>query len=1543
MATLLLNVGAYAQNKVFTTTISSVDQTDDPNNANDGDLSTKANVRASSGIAIGIGAYSGHIELQYPSAVPANTTTYIKIDTEANLLPALLGGDLGDVLSEVLGTVLIGNQEFTVSALNGEDNPIITGRSQIDDDFSQNRLRIVVDKNEDYYVAVTPNENYDRIRLTSRLGSLIGLGNTKRLGVYGAYYVTSSNECGIPTFTSFNGEGITLDLINLGGAGVENPHHFIDDDPNSYSELNLGLLSVAASIQQSAYFEGSSNTTDNFNLKMGIMPALLAVGALNNITIIASNNGEVVQTIPFSSLLNVDLLTLIQINANNGLPTTIPFSIGQPVDRITVRYTSLLNVEIAQNLDLYGITRTPALPVIDIDASQNMVCSGNTASLVATSNPSDQELRWYSASTSGTPLAITASGESFTTPEITEDTTFYVAVARPGCTQESARIAVEVETSARPTASDITVTGNEDPVCESSNVILVPSSSITGTFSWFFDADKTSPITDGLTNNGVTYNVDQEGVLTVNNLMPTDTPIDYYVSITDTITGCDNAAGDLAMATVDVIANSLTPSITIDPNITADDIININESQGTVIITGSVGGDVQAGDMVTLVINQIPYAGTVANDLTYSIEVEGSDLIADPGLTVNAIVETSNGTCTSNASATESYSIDTSAPVVPTVDPQTTNDTTPTITGTATSANNLFISVNGVSYTEGDGNLTDNGDDTWSLTIPTGNELPEGVYDVAVTATDDAGNTANDTTTDELAIDLTNPEIPTVNPLTTNSNTPTISGTASSEDELTVAVNGVTYTEGDGNLTDNGDDTWTLVVPDTNVIPDGVYDVMATATDNAGNTANDTTTDELTINSLAPDNPTVDFLTTNDNTPEITGTANSTDDLTVELDGITYTEGDGNLTDNGDDTWTLQIPDANDLTDGIYDINAVATQGALSANDATVNELTIDTTAPQLPTVDQLVTNDTTPEITGTASSEDELTVTVNGITYTEGDGNLTDNGDDTWALQIPDANELPDGVYDVMATATDQAGNTSNDNTTDELTIDSSLPDTPTVDTLATSDNTPTVTGTANSVDNLTVEVNEIVYTEGDGNLTDNGDDTWSLTIPDNHPLPDGFYDIVATVTDDFGNTNNDTTLNELTIDTSTPDIPTVNPLVTEDKTPTITGTANTADNLMVIVNGVNYAEGGRYLQDNHDNTWTLTIPEMDSLSPGVYDVVAVLTNITGESVTDNTTDELSIIEVGTGPDPTTPVVTPVTTNDPTPIITGTADSSDELTVELNGETYTEGDGNLTDNEDDTWELTVPEGNEIPEGTYDVIATVTNSTGGTTTDTTTDELTIEDIPVSDISIIKTVDNLNPLVGEIVTFTISVVNNGETQFSNTIVNEVLASGFTYQQHTASIGYYQPANGRWTIDALSANETATLTLRAQVNPTGIHTNIASIETSTPEDGDANNNSSEVTLELSCLTVFNEFTPNNDGYNDYFRIECIERYPNSELRIFNRYGNKVYETIGYQNDWTGIANVNGAVNRGKELPAGAYFYSLKIDELGEDKSGWLYIAK
>lgn len=66
--------------------------------------------------------------------------------------------------------------------------------------------------------------------------------------------------------------------------------------------------------------------------------------------------------------------------------------------------------------------------------------------------------------------------------------------------------------------------------------------------------------------------------------------------------------------------------------------------------------------------------------------------------------------------------------------------------------------------------------------------------------------------------------------------------------------------------------------------------------------------------------------------------------------------------------------------------------------------------------------------------------------------------------------------------------------------------------------------------------------------------------------------------------------------------------------------------------------------------------------------------------------------------------------------------------------------------------------------------------------------------------------------------------------------------------------------------------------------------------------------------------NILTPNGDGANDVLKISCADQYANSELTVFNRWGYKVHEELGYKNDW------GGTYNR-ELLPAGTYYYIYK----------------
>jgi gliding motility-associated-like protein len=72
-------------------------------------------------------------------------------------------------------------------------------------------------------------------------------------------------------------------------------------------------------------------------------------------------------------------------------------------------------------------------------------------------------------------------------------------------------------------------------------------------------------------------------------------------------------------------------------------------------------------------------------------------------------------------------------------------------------------------------------------------------------------------------------------------------------------------------------------------------------------------------------------------------------------------------------------------------------------------------------------------------------------------------------------------------------------------------------------------------------------------------------------------------------------------------------------------------------------------------------------------------------------------------------------------------------------------------------------------------------------------------------------------------------------------------------------------------------------------------------------------------LQYPEIPNTFTPNNDGINDIWAIKYLESYPNSSIKIFNRYGQEVFKADNYLNPWDGRAS-------GVDLPQGMYFYII-----------------
>lgn len=77
--------------------------------------------------------------------------------------------------------------------------------------------------------------------------------------------------------------------------------------------------------------------------------------------------------------------------------------------------------------------------------------------------------------------------------------------------------------------------------------------------------------------------------------------------------------------------------------------------------------------------------------------------------------------------------------------------------------------------------------------------------------------------------------------------------------------------------------------------------------------------------------------------------------------------------------------------------------------------------------------------------------------------------------------------------------------------------------------------------------------------------------------------------------------------------------------------------------------------------------------------------------------------------------------------------------------------------------------------------------------------------------------------------------------------------------------------------------------------------------------------KLSMSETDLFVPNLFTPNGDGNNDVFEIRGLGLFYSNSLVIVNRWGNEVYKSNNYQNNWTG-----------EGLNEGTYFYKLTIKE-------------
>jgi uncharacterized repeat protein (TIGR01451 family) len=155
-----------------------------------------------------------------------------------------------------------------------------------------------------------------------------------------------------------------------------------------------------------------------------------------------------------------------------------------------------------------------------------------------------------------------------------------------------------------------------------------------------------------------------------------------------------------------------------------------------------------------------------------------------------------------------------------------------------------------------------------------------------------------------------------------------------------------------------------------------------------------------------------------------------------------------------------------------------------------------------------------------------------------------------------------------------------------------------------------------------------------------------------------------------------------------------------------------------------------------------------------------------------------------------------------------------------------------------------------IGTGTTSLVPTITDFSGSSfhyNADAVARALAITATsPAADLSLTKTVSNATPNVGDTVSFTVTLRNQGPNDATGVQVTDLLPSGLTFQSATPAQGTYSAATGLWNVGMLANGASTTLTVVARVDSSANLTNTAQLTASDPNDPDATDNQASATV-------------------------------------------------------------------------------------------------
>ncbi|WIG83246.1 retention module-containing protein [Photobacterium damselae] len=848
---------------------------------------------------------------------------------------------------------------------------------------------------------------------------------------------------------------------------------------------------------------------------------------------------------------------------------------------------------------------------------------------------------------------------------------------------------------------------------------------------------------DGKVLGPATVQADKSWSLNVDGKVLLDAGSD---SVTATVDIRD-AAGNQAHATathdytVDVSA-----SIDIDP-ITGDNIITQKEGhEQSLTITGSVGGQVQAGDTVIVTIHNHQYKTTVGADNTWSVDVKGEDVLhADKA---SATVTTSYSSHNATASSDENYQVDIKADIA--IDSiggdNIINDTeskgkvpvSGTVGGDVKAGDVVNVMVDG--HKVGETNVVEqDGKLTWTANVD-GSVLKNASADsvtATVTTTDEAGHSAHATDEHAYQVDTDIAASITITIATDGNVTgpdsehsQTIKGTVGGDvqegDHVIVSLDGKVL----GPATVQADKSWSLNVDGKVLLDAGSDSVTATVDirDAAGNQAHATATHDYTVDvsaSIDIDPITGDNIITQKEgheqsltiTGSVGGQVQAGDTVIVTLQNHQY-----KTTVSADNTWSVDVKGEDVLHDDKASATVTTTYSSHNATASSDENYQVDIKADIA--IDSIggdnIINDTESKgkvpVSGTVGGDvkagDVVNVMVDG--HKVGETNVVEqDGKLTWTANV-DGSVLKNASADrvtATVTTTDEAGHSASATDEHAYQVDTDIAASITITSIATDDvvnvdeahSKVPVTGTVGADVKAGDTVAVIVDGKTVGTTTvenHNGKLMWAAQVNGSvleHATAENVTAMVST-TDKAGNTisaidHHSYKVATITIDSIAKDGDVTGKDSLKEQTITghVGGDAKEGDTVSVTIGGEHYVT---VVDDKL--SWTVQVPGSVLMSADkelVHATVSVISPVTGEAVVAAENDKAYTVSVNpsididqiTGDD----VITQSEAHNGKVNITGTVSGDalpgDNIEVTLNGTVY---HSKVT--KDNTWTVAV-------------------------------------------------------------------------------------------------------------------------------------------------------------------------------------------------------------------------------------------------------------